>query len=178
LNIRVLLSCTAALAVASIASADSVGTYNPATGIAETTRIPGSLELIEQPRYVSPSFTPMPAPRGPCHTMVLTSEPIAAPVLSSFARMPDDRHPTVACEARVEPVRAAFIEPPRVVAVAEPIRQPYTEPVREPYVAPARVEVVTPAELPHTGSFLPLIGLLGLMSLGGAALVHVVRARG
>ena len=177
MNIRILLSCTAALAVASIASADSVGTYNAATGIAETTRIPGSLE-IEPPRIVSPSFEPMKAPRGPCRTMILTSEPIAAPVLASFARMPDDRHPTVACASRVVPVQAAVIEAPRVVAVAEPIRQPYVEPVREAYVEPVRVAVVMPEELPHTGSSLPLIGLLGLMSLGGAALVRIIRARG
>lgn len=168
---RFLLSCTAVLAVASIASADSVGTYNPASGVAETTRIPGSLE-IEPPRCVSPSFEPMKAPRGPCHTMILTSTPVAAPVLNSFARMPDERHPTVACAAHVEPVQVAYVEPVRVVAVAEPIRQPYTAPVREVHVEP-----VMPVELPHTGSSLPLIGLLGLLSLGGAAFVRVVRAR-
>ena len=161
MTIKILLSCTAVLAIATTASADSVGRYDATTGTTVTTRIPGSLESDEARGCVSPSFAPMPAPRGPCHTMVLTSSPVAAPVYSSFARMPDDRHPTVACAASFVPTPvAAVIEPTPVIRMAEaaPVQPRYTEPVRPTYVEPVRVEEPAPEELPHTASILPLVG--------------------
>jgi LPXTG-motif cell wall-anchored protein len=47
--------------------------------------------------------------------------------------------------------------------------------VEEEVVAPAEVAQAEPAELPHTGSQLPLIGLLGLLSLAGSLGLRTAR---
>ena len=167
MSIKILLPCAVALAIASTASADQVVVFDEATRVSVTTRIPGSLE-VDTPLAVSPSFDPMPALRDPCYTMILTSTVIEPPMFSSFARMPNDRHPVVTC-APVVVERVALLEPPRVIPPPPP---PYVAPyVPPPVYVPPPIE-----ELPHTASLIPLIGLLGLLSLGAAALLRIGRS--
>jgi hypothetical protein len=167
-NTRILLTCAVAVAIASTAFADQIQRYDPPPDASITTRIPGSLDPAEK-HDVGFSFEPMRAPRDPCHTMVLTSMVDRPAENTSFARLPNDRHPVVAC-APAAMVQTAALEPPPVYRTPEP------EPVVAPYVEPARVVTPTPEELPHTASLLPLVGLIGLLSLGASALLRVGRS--
>src|SRR5436190_23820629 len=112
------------MTIASTASADQSVHFDETTGVSVTTRIPGSLEAAV-PRVISPSFEPMRAPRDPCPTMILTSTVIEPPELSSFARMPNDRHPVVNCAPQIVE-RVAEAEPMRAIPPPPPA----------PYVAP------------------------------------------
>jgi LPXTG-motif cell wall-anchored protein len=70
--------------------------------------------------------------------------------------------PIVAVDPKGEPVELAQVVEPPPVAAAEPVAAP--APVAEPVVVAA-------AELPKTASSLPLIALLGLLTLSaGVAL--------
>ena len=164
MNIKILLACTALLALASVALADQSVTHDAATNTYVTTRTPGSVPVVP-PRELFPSFEPMPAPRSPCDPMIITATPVPAAQFSSFARMPDTRRPTVVC-GPVAVVRQApaYVPPP-------PPKPPAPAPAPAPYVEP----LVLPPELPHTASLLPLIGLLGLLLIGGAGIVRIGR---
>jgi len=63
---------------------------------------------------------------------------------------------------------------PQEVAQATPPPQP--EPQAEPAPAPAVAPEPVPQELPKTASPYPLVGLIGLISLGLFMVLHVVRA--
>jgi hypothetical protein len=76
--------------------------------------------------------------------------------------------------------------PPAAVAVAAapapepaPAPAPVETPVQVAAAAPAPepVQAETPAELPHTASSVPLIGLLGLVSMAGFFALRTNRAR-
>lgn len=166
MNTKLLLSCVAAVALASVCSADQVQHTDPVTGESVTTRIPGSLP-VEPERTTIESFDPTRAPREDCD-MVITSQPVASPRFSSFARMPDTRRPRVACAPEAPVVTAVLFqpEPPRVIPPPPPVEPTYFAPEQPPPVI---------EELPHTGSTIPLLGLLSLLSLGGAALLRAIR---
>jgi hypothetical protein len=68
------------------------------------------------------------------------------------------------------PVQART-EPPPVMAQARP--RPRSTPA--PVAAPEPVASPVPAELPKTASEVPLIGLLGLLSIGASFLVRMLR---
>ncbi len=62
----------------------------------------------------------------------------------------------------------------------QPETQPAPQPAPEPQPAPvpqAQPAPVQPKTLPHTGSFNPLIGLIGLMSLSSAGLLALATRR-
>jgi LPXTG-motif cell wall-anchored protein len=68
----------------------------------------------------------------------------------------------------------AVAQTPEAVKAPEPAPAPapvaaYNPPAPEPVAAPL------PAQLPKTASNLPLLGLIGLGALGGAAALHLVR---
>jgi len=65
-------------------------------------------------------------------------------------------------------------EPRQEVAQAAPPTQPEVRP--EPAAAPAPEPAPAPQELPKTASPYPLVGLIGLVSLGLYFVLHVVRA--
>lgn len=72
---------------------------------------------------------------------------------------------------RVEPapvVEAAPVEPAQPVAPVQPVEP--AQPVTEPAPLPVQAE-----RLPDTASPLPLVGLVGLMSLGGALVIRAFR---
>lgn len=170
MRMPILLPIAAALLVATAVSADQVVTHDPVTHENLTVRVPGSLGIIPE-RETIESFDPTRAPRDPCNTMIITSTTEKSPSFSSFARMPDRRRPVVECGPTVVPVQTArLVEPPVLLAQVEPM------PVVQPYVEPARYVPPAPLELPHTGSSLPLIGLLGLLALGGATLLRIGRS--
>jgi len=60
---------------------------------------------------------------------------------------------------------------------AQPAPEPAPQPAPEPQAQPAPAAVQQPASLPHTGSFNPLIGLLGLTSLSFAGLLTLATRR-
>jgi LPXTG-motif cell wall-anchored protein len=59
----------------------------------------------------------------------------------------------------------------------EPQPAPAPEPQPAPQAEPQAPATVQPATLPHTGSFSPLIGLLGLVSLSSAGLLTLATRR-
>lgn len=84
-------------------------------------------------------------------------------VVTGQAPHPPAPKATVAETTRPTPDRAEPASPP-TTAAPEPVE-----------VASARTEEVTPARLPSTASEVPLIGLLGLLSVGAGAIVRVLR---
>lgn len=163
MNTKILLTCATVLTLAAPAWAEQLTHVDALTGEVVTNRIPGSVTIVPE-RELLYSFDPMEAPRLECD-MVITSRPVKSPVFSSMARMPDTRRPVVACAPEAVPVRAAVYEP------APFVPPPVIEPARvQPAAAPPPIE-----ELPHTASPLPLIGLLGLLALAGAALLRARR---
>ena len=58
-----------------------------------------------------------------------------------------------------------------------PVAAETPAPVAAPTPAPEPVQAETPAELPHTASTMPLIGLLGLVSMAGFFALRTNRAR-
>ena len=62
----------------------------------------------------------------------------------------------------------AAVEPP-------PSQPPATTPTPAPAPTPTTETTTTRAALPHTASLVPLVGLIGLLSLGGAAAVRGMR---
>ena len=59
--------------------------------------------------------------------------------------------------------------------VAQNTPPPAPEPAPAPEAAPAAAPAPAPAQLPKTGSPLPLVGLIGLLSLGGYFTLRAVR---
>ena len=121
---------------------------------------------IVPPKPLMFSFEPMPPDRLPCDKITTTSVE-KTPVIYSFARMPDDRAPVVACAAPAAVIQTAALAPAPVPPM-QPLEPAPVARVVEP--APAPVQ-----ELPATATQLPLIGIAGLMSLGGAALARLLR---
>jgi LPXTG-motif cell wall-anchored protein len=77
-----------------------------------------------------------------------------------------------------EPVPAP--EPgPAPAAQPAPVLQPAPQPAPEPQPAPQQPVTIQqqPQALPHTGSYNPLIGLLGVLSLSGAGLLTLATRR-
>jgi len=129
-------------------------------------RNPNGTVAIVPPEPLMYSFEPMPPDRLPCDKVITTTVDKTPPIYS-FARMPDDRAPVVACAA-----------PAAIIQTAALVPAPAPEPIRVYEPAPAPAPVVEPApvqELPATATQLPLIGLAGLVSLGGAALARLLR---
>jgi LPXTG-motif cell wall-anchored protein len=92
----------------------------------------------------------------------------AAPVpVPTNYREPEAVQPTPEPEAQPAPQPE-----PQPAATPEPAPQP--EPQQQPEAAPAPAQ---PQSLPHTGSFNPLIGLLGLTSLSFAGLLTLATRR-
>jgi len=81
---------------------------------------------------------------------VLVQTPITK---ATMAAQVSGTAPVVEVPAQVEPTMLIEVpEPPKAVAAAEP--------------APAPAPAAEPAKLPKTGSFMPLLGLMGLLSCG------------
>jgi len=72
------------------------------------------------------------------------------------------------------PAPAEEAQPQQEVAQVTPPTQPEVQP--EPAVAPEPEPASAPQELPKTASPYPLVGLIGLVSLGLYFVLHVVRA--
>lgn len=90
--------------------------------------------------------------------------------------------------AQPVPVPTNYTEPqpapePAPAPVAQPAPQPQpaplpaAEPAPAPQAAPAEAAPAQPQSLPHTGSFNPLIGLIGLGSLSSAGLLTLATRR-
>ncbi len=86
------------------------------------------------------------------------------------------------------PIPSNYVEPEPVPAPApeaQPAPQPEAQPAPQPEPAPQPAPMVQdqpapqqqPQALPHTGSFNPLIGMLGLMSLSFAGLLGLATRR-
>jgi hypothetical protein len=127
---------------------------------------PHGTVAIVPPKPLMYSFEPMPPDRLPCDKITTTSVE-KTPVIYSFARMPDDRAPVVACASPAAVIQSAALVP----APAPPMQPMAPAPiVRTVEPAPAPLP-----ELPATATQLPLIGIAGLVSLGGAALARILR---
>jgi len=76
---------------------------------------------------------------------------------------------------------AAYTRAETPAVVVAPAPEPAPVPVETPVAvvtpAPEPVQAETPAELPHTASSLPLIGLLGLVSMAGFLALRANRVR-
>ena len=78
--------------------------------------------------------------------------------------------------AAVTTTPAPAEEPRQEVAQATPPPQPEPQAAPEPAPAPAPEPAPAPQELPKTASPYPLVGLIGLVSLGLYFVLHVVRS--
>ncbi len=100
---------------------------------------------------------------------------ISAEKIVEEPRMEIASNTVVTGQAPPEP-KATVAETPRPTPVtAEPASPPATAAPAPVEVAAARTEEVTPASLPKTASEVPLIGLLGLLSIGASVIVRVLR---
>jgi LPXTG-motif cell wall-anchored protein len=92
-----------------------------------------------------------------------------APVPSNY----HEPEPAPAPQPEAQPEAAPQPGPaPAPAAQAQPAPEPQAQP-EAPRQAPAQ----QPSTLPHTGSFNPLVGLLGLVSLSSAGLLTLARRR-
>ena len=101
------------------------------------------------------------------------SFPVRPAMTETAAALPAPLPPEEAPAAAAEPAPAP--EPPAETAEAQPAPTP--EPQAQQEAAPAAEpapQPSTPSSLPKTGSPMPLIGLIGLLSLGGAAGLRLV----
>jgi hypothetical protein len=110
-----------------------------------------------QPKLIAASYTPTPAP--PAQIQSESSEPPA----TSAEAGPVEEKSTVQQE---EPQEIAQATPP----------PPPPAPAPEPQATTKAPAPETPESLPHTASGIPLIGLVGLLSLAGYAVLRVQRS--
>ena len=158
------LTGVAMLATASMALA---GTHHyPIVDTNQKTQEFGTVEAIDEaPPMVS--FAPMPPDRERCDPKQISSTTSEPPRYSSFERLPKERLPVVARVAKAETVQTAQV-------ITEPAPIPSFEPLPEPEPAPVVIEPI-PEQLPATGSLIPLVGLIGLISVAGATVLRVAR---
>jgi hypothetical protein len=110
-------------------------------------------------------------------TQIAASAKVAVPTMAAVST---EEYKTAAIETTDESGKSATLDEKTYTRTEVAVAAPAPEPVAAPapvVVAPEPQAVVEPAELPHTASSVPLIGLLGLVSMAGFFALRTKRVR-